>query len=94
MNKAQASHLFGPAFDALLKTSVKFLLPTRFNCPSEEGVGGLEGHTGLPALQPVHCPSKSCVGERGMGTLYIRMSALQDVVLFCAICLFHCPVIH
>ena len=34
---------------------------------SEQGVGGLEGHTGLPALQPVPCLSGSCVGREGHG---------------------------
>ena len=33
--------------------------PTRFNCLFEQGVGGLKGHIGLPALQPVPCLSGS-----------------------------------
>ena len=34
---------------------------TRFNCLSEQGVGGLEGHIGLPALLPVPYLSGFCV---------------------------------
>ena len=28
-----------------------YSLATHFNCLSEQGIGGLEGHIGLPALQ-------------------------------------------
>ena len=42
--------------------------PTCFNCLSQQGVGGLEGCTGLPALQPVPCLSGFC-----MGALYISI---------------------
>ena len=41
--------------------------PTRYNCLSEQGVGGLEGCIGLPALQPVPCLSGSCMGGEGHG---------------------------
>ena len=41
--------------------------PTHFNSLSEQGVGGLEGHIGLPALQPV-----PCVGGEGHGCLAYR----------------------
>ena len=32
-------------------------------------MGGLEGHIGLPALQPVPCSSRSYVGGEGHGPL-------------------------
>ena len=38
-----------------------------------KGWGGLEGHIGLPAQEPVLCPSRSCMG---METLYIRIPGL------------------
>ena len=47
--------------------------PTSFNCPFDQGVGGLEGHIGLPALHPVPCLSGSCMGGEGHGRLvYIK----------------------
>ena len=63
--KAPASRLLGPVFDALFELLVNLSLPTHFNCPSEQGVGGLEGHTVLPALQPVPYPSRPCGEEHG-----------------------------
>ena len=50
MDSASALHLLGPVFDFLLKLLVKFLLLTSFNCLFEQGVGDLEGCTGLPTL--------------------------------------------
>ena len=41
------------------------------------------------SLQPVACPSRSC-----MGALYISVSGLQGVVLLGAICLSHCLAAH
>ena len=49
---------------------------TRFNCFSEQGVGGLEGHISLLALQPVPCLFGSCRGREGQGGLYIRILGL------------------
>ena len=50
---------------------VKFSLLTLFNCPCEQGVGVLGGITGLPALQPLPCLSRSCMGrERHGGQVY------------------------
>ena len=47
--------------------------PHVFNCLFEQGVGGLEGRIGLPAMQPVPCLSGSCVGGGGHGRLvYIK----------------------
>ena len=69
MAKVPASHLLGPMFDALLKPLVKFSLLSHFNCSSEQEAGGLEGHTGLPALQLVPFPSRSCVGGEGHGPI-------------------------
>ena len=43
VDNVPALHLLGPVFNALLKLSVKFSLPTRFNCPSEQGVGVWRG---------------------------------------------------
>ena len=34
----------------------------RISTSSEQGVGGLEGCIALPAMQPVPCLSRSCVG--------------------------------
>ena len=34
--------------------------------------GGLKGHTGLPAQQPVPCLSRSCVGGEGLGHLVYK----------------------
>ena len=45
-----------------------------FNCPSEQGVGGLEGCRGLPALQPVSLGLARA--ETGVGTLYICILGL------------------
>ena len=53
-----------------------YLLPTCFNCLTEQGVGGLEGRIGLPALQPVPCLSGLAWAERGMGILYISILGL------------------
>ena len=47
--------------------------PTRFSCLFEQGVGGLEGRIGLPALQPVPCLSGSCVGGEGHGRLVYQI---------------------
>ena len=47
--------------------------PTLFSCLSEQGVGGLEGCIGLPALQPVLYFFRSCMG---MGALYISILGL------------------
>ena len=33
--------------------------------PLSKGLGGLEGCLGLLAMQPVPCPSRSCVGGEG-----------------------------
>ena len=47
--------------------------PTRFNYLYEQGMGGLGGRIGLPALQPVSCLSGSCVDGEGHGRLvYIK----------------------
>ena len=43
VDDAPAPHLLGPAFGAPLKPSVKFSLPSHFNCPSEQGIGGFGG---------------------------------------------------
>ena len=45
-----------------------------FNYLSEQGVGGVAGHIGLTALQPVPCSSRSYVAERVMGALYTTFS--------------------
>ena len=50
---------------------------------------GLEGHTGLPALQPVPCPFRSW-----MGSVYISIPDLLGVVLLGAVLLSHCPATH
>ena len=47
--------------------------PACFNCLFEQGVGGLEGRIGLPALQPVPCLSESCVGGEGHGCLVYQI---------------------
>ena len=44
----------------------------RFNCLSEKEVGGLEGCIGLPALQPVSCRTRFCVGGEGHGRLVYK----------------------
>ena len=49
---------------------VIFRSPSHFNCPSEQGVGSLEGQTDLLALQPLPCPSRSCMGREGPLNLY------------------------
>ena len=49
--------------------------------------GGLEGHIGLPAQQPVPCLLGSCVGGEGQGRL-VYISILG------AIYLPHCPAAH
>ena len=50
---------------------VNYSLPKHFNCLSEQGAGGLEGHIGLPALQPAPCTLRSY-----MGTLYASIPGL------------------
>ena len=56
---------------------------------------GLEGCTSIPALQPVPCPSRSCMGiEGGMGALYISIPGQKGVVLLVAIHLSECSVAH
>ena len=72
MDNAPASYLLGSMYDSLLKPSVKFSLPTCFNCPSDQGVGGLKEHTSLPALQPVPCPYRSCECREGHGHLVYK----------------------
>ena len=49
-----------------------YSLTTRFICPSEKRVGSLEGDIGLPALQPVPCPSRSSVDGEGYGHLVYK----------------------
>ena len=49
-----------------------YSLATRFNYFSEQRMGSLEGHIGLPALQPVPCLSGSCVGGEGHGHLVYK----------------------
>ena len=50
-----------------------YSLPTSFNCLSEQGRGwGLEGCTGLPALQSVSCLSRSCMVGKGHGRLVCK----------------------
>ena len=49
-----------------------YSLPTHFNRLSEQGVGGLKGLIVLPALQPVHCLSGSCVDREGHGRLVYK----------------------
>ena len=56
--------------------------PAHFNCLFEQGVGGLEGHIGLPALQPVPCLSGSCVGGEGHGCLVYQIYVI--VALWCS----------
>ena len=51
--------------------------PTHFNCLSELGVESLEGHIGLPALQPVPFLSGSCMGGEGHGHLVYCISILD-----------------
>ena len=63
--------------------------PTCFSCLSEQGVWGLEGRIGLPALQPVPCLSGSC-----MGALYISILGLSGIVLLGAVYLPHHPAAH
>ena len=72
LDNAPALHLLGPAFDAPLKPLVKFSLTMCFNNLSEKGVGGLEGLTGLPALQPVPHPSRFYVSGEGHGHLVYK----------------------
>ena len=49
---------------------IKFSLYTCRICPCEQGVG-IIGVTGLPALQPLPCLLRSCVGgERCRGQVY------------------------
>ena len=42
----------------------------------------------------VPCPSRSCVGGEGVGTLYICIPGLKGVVSLGAICLSHRPAAH
>ena len=48
-----------------------YSLPTCFNCPFEQGVGGLEGCIGLPACSQHLVSLGLAWAERGMGALYI-----------------------
>ena len=69
MDNALTLYLLVPMFDAPLKPLVKFTVPTCINCLCKQGMGGLEGHAGLPALQPLPCLSKSCLDGEGHGHL-------------------------
>ena len=42
------------------------------HCLSKQGMGGLEGHINLPALQQVPRPSRSYVGGEGHGHLLYK----------------------
>ena len=85
VDKAPASHLLGPVLEAPLKPSVKFSLPTCFNCSSEQVVGGSEYLLCSQYLVPL------VLEWVEMGALYISMPGLWSVVLFSTIHLSHCP---
>ena len=59
------SHVQGPA-----QVLVIIHHPNVSTASLSKGWGGLEGCIGLPALQPVPCPSGSCVG--GEVALFIK----------------------
>ena len=57
---------------------INYSLPTHFIYLSQQEVVGLEGHIGLPAMQPVQylVPPGFVWAERGMGALYIGIPGL------------------
>ena len=65
--------------------------PTHFNCLFEQGVGGLEGRIGLPALQPVPCLSGSCVGGEGHGRLVYQIYLVYSEL--CHLAQYTCPIV-
>ena len=71
-----------------------------FECLSKEVGRGLrlEGHIGLPDLQPVSYSSRSCMGRGGHVCLgiyaCISIPGLQGIVLHGAIHLSHRPAAH
>ena len=60
---------------SLAQGEENFSLISRLNCLFEQEVGSLtlEGHIGLPALQPLPCPSGSCVDREGHRCKYTRL---------------------
>ena len=66
----------GPTFDTQQEPLVKYILPTHFIWLSEQGVGGLE---------PVPCPSRSCVcGEGHRHLVYKYIWSLGCCAAWCS----------
>ena len=63
----------------------------RFKCLFEQGVGGLEGRIGLPALQPVPCLSGSCKGGEGHGHLVYQIYLVYREL--CHLVQYTCPIV-
>ena len=61
-----------------------------------KGWEGLVGLIGLPALQSVPCPSRSCMGGEGHGCLVYKYPwSVGCCAIWCnSLCLSHCPVSH